>query len=155
MTDDAAIALPTGRAKADLDRLYGEALTFAVKQITRFHAFYPFALALRATDDTVVRIPIEIDDEKPRADAVVHVLVTALTEYAAAGEVTALVVVTDISMKHPSGGPDEGVRLVFEHRDAPGWTMVVPYAAKGAGEPPELAEAFAVRHEPTVFGRTA
>lgn len=156
MSEQREVHLPEGPVREDLDTLYRAALKVALDAVRTSSAFPPFGLLVRA-DGTLSGVKAELNPgaAQPKVADVLAQIRSGLRRRAEAGQLRACVVAVDISMRHPEGGPDDGVKLEFEHRDGEPLALVVPYVpdAGEAGEP-QVAPAFAVESTAAVFGQT-
>ena len=155
MTEEPAqLRLPEGAAREDLELLYASALRVVVDSVTRRSGFPPFALVLRE-DGTLsgVRAGVDPGGVVPGTADVLRRLHDGLRRRVADGGVRACVVATDLSIRHPTGGPPDAARLAFEMAAGHPVCLVVPYVPDaGENGEPHLAPAFAVTAEPVVFG---
>ena len=88
----------------------------------------------------------------PGTAEVLDRLHASLRRRAAEGAVRACVVATDLSIRHPAGGPPDAARLAFESVVAEPLCVVVPYVPDdGQQGEPHLAPAFAVPPVAVVF----
>ena len=153
----AELRLPEGPAREDMEVLYAAALRVVVDSVTRRSGFPPFALLLQP-DGTMsgVRAEVEPGGVVPGTAEVLDRLHASLRRRAAQGAVRACVVATDLSIRHPTGGPPDAARLAFETVDGEPLCVVVPYVPDdGQSGEPRLAPAFAVPPGRVVFATGA
>ncbi len=114
------------QAQADLDRLLNTALGFAQQQLEQHGELFPYALAVRADEQTemIAARPEETDDRPASADVIascVAVLTDRRNEFRTAG------IVADVRL------PDlmsDAIEVSLEHVEGPVLRVQLPYSKR-------------------------
>jgi len=107
-----------------MDALLRVLVPFAKRSLDEHGTFFPFGASM-APDGEVEALVGETSAQAPPADEVLELLYVGLRARAAAGELLAAAIATDVTI--PQGEWREGIRVELEHRDADPITCVLPY----------------------------
>jgi hypothetical protein len=108
-------------AQEDLDGLLDPAFSFAVSQLDKHGAFYPYAVAVRA-DGGHKFVMQDLKDTHPTSAEIITRLIVVLTDQRE--ELRAAAVVADARIRERSR---DAVRVTLEHREGQAMNVLLPY----------------------------
>jgi hypothetical protein len=133
----------------ELDELLDVLLTFAQEQLAKHDALLPFGASLSAGGEVALAAAQPETDDATAAD-LAELLLAGLRGRAAAGEIRAAAVCTDVRIDHPEHGPTDALRVVLEHTDGDAADVYLPYEQHGPSER-DYGELVALARERTIF----
>jgi hypothetical protein len=114
-------------AKADCEKLMGEALPFAQKMLGQYGEFYPYGYVMKQNGDIAV-VAGQDETEHPQSQTIITRLLAAFKQGAAQKKLKATALVYDIRVVPPgSSVKSDAIAVALDHRDSYSVVIIYPY----------------------------